>query len=78
MVLKIVAQGFIVHKNGYLRDTWNKLDFFVVITGILELVDIIWIEMRSLRALRVLRPLRSLKSFPKLKQLISSLISSLN
>jgi hypothetical protein len=38
-VIKIVAQGFVVHRNSYLRDSWNCLDFFVVITSIVELVD---------------------------------------
>ena len=31
--LKIVAMGFVMHKNSYLRNIWNIMDFFVVVTG---------------------------------------------
>lgn len=32
-ILKTIAMGFILHRNAYLRDAWNWLDFIVVITG---------------------------------------------
>ena len=38
MTIKIVAQGFIIHKNSYLRDVWNWLDLIVVVTGIMEMM----------------------------------------
>lgn len=31
--LKILALGLVLHKNSYLRNIWNIMDFFVVITG---------------------------------------------
>lgn len=31
--LKIIALGFVLHKNSYLRNIWNIMDFFVVVTG---------------------------------------------
>lgn len=31
--LKILALGFVLHKNSYLRNIWNIMDFFVVVTG---------------------------------------------
>lgn len=31
--LKILALGFLLHKNSYLRNIWNIMDFFVVVTG---------------------------------------------
>lgn len=31
--LKILAQGFVLDKNAYLRDGWNIMDFIVVLTG---------------------------------------------
>jgi hypothetical protein len=37
-VVKIVAQGLVNHRNAYLRDWWNCLDFFVVLTSIVELI----------------------------------------
>ena len=78
MVLKILSMGFVIHKNAYLRDVWNWLDFVVVITGIMEMLDISWFQVRALRTLRVLRPLRSIKAIPKMRQLISTLVGSLN
>lgn len=33
MVLKIIAMGFIMREHSYLRDSWNKLDFVVVVMG---------------------------------------------
>lgn len=31
--LKIIAQGFILHPGSYMRNIWNVMDFFVVVTG---------------------------------------------
>ena len=67
MLLKILAQGLIIHRNSYLRDAWNWLDFVVVVTGIMELMQISWFRVRAVRTLRVLRPLRSIKAFPKMR-----------
>ena len=33
MVLKIIAMGFVMREHSYLMDSWNKLDFFVVLMG---------------------------------------------
>lgn len=35
--LKILALGFVMHKNSYLRNIWNIMDFFVVVTGLVDL-----------------------------------------
>ena len=35
-ILKIIAMGFIVKRNSYMRDGWNILDFVCLVTGILE------------------------------------------
>ena len=78
MFLKILAQGFILHYNAYLRDAWNWLDFIVVITGIMEMMNFSWFKVRALRTLRVLRPLRSIKAFPKMRLLVQSLVGSVS
>jgi len=36
-VLKIIAQGFILHKGSYLRSGLNALDFLIVISGVSDL-----------------------------------------
>jgi hypothetical protein len=35
-MLKIFALGFIKGNNTYLKDNWNRLDFIIVIAGIIE------------------------------------------
>ncbi len=77
-ITKIIAMGFVVHRDSYMRDYWNWLDILVVIVGIIELTPFIsasWIK--SLRVLRVLRPLKSNNAFPSMRKQISSLLGSL-
>jgi len=70
--------GFVVHRNSYLRDPWNWLDFIVVLIGIFEFAyDGADTGITALRALRVLRPLRSINAYPSMKRLIGTLLSSL-
>jgi len=38
MILKIIAMGFFMETNSYLRDTWNILDFIVVMCGWLSIL----------------------------------------
>ena len=40
-LVKICAQGFALgHPSCYIRSHWNKLDFFVVLSGLAELVGL--------------------------------------
>ena len=32
-LLKVIALGFVLHSDSYLRNGWNVLDFIVVVTG---------------------------------------------
>ena len=36
MCTKIVAMGFILHENSYLRNMWNIMDFVVVVSGYVQ------------------------------------------
>ena len=38
MVMKIITMGFVTRPYSYLRDSWNILDFTVVMIGWLTLV----------------------------------------
>ena len=62
-----------------MRDPWNGLDFLVVISGLVEIFagDKGSKSVRALRVLRVLRPLKSINAFPKMRRIISALLSSL-
>ena len=33
MCTKIVAMGFVMHPDSYLRNAWNIMDFIVVVSG---------------------------------------------
>jgi hypothetical protein len=76
-VCKIIAQGLVHHRNSYLQDAWNCMDFFVVLTSIVEIIlstaNVDAMSLKGLRVLRVFKPLRSINQFPALKRLIRSL-----
>ncbi|KAF0698592.1 hypothetical protein As57867_010746, partial [Aphanomyces stellatus] len=76
-VLKIVAMGLWTSPHAYLREGWNRLDFIIVLSGILALFNIRGLKIGYIRVLRVMRPLRTLHSLPGLKVLTNSLLASL-
>lgn len=74
-VCKIIAMSFIIDDGSYLRDTWNWLDFTVVITSLLSLSGS-FNGVSSLRTFRLFRPLRSLNAIPSMKKLINTMLSA--
>ena len=38
LLLRVVAMGFVMDKNSYLRDPWNWLDLIIVIMGWLPFI----------------------------------------
>lgn len=75
-VCKIIAMGFVTDRGSYLRDHWNKLDFLVVITSILQAVPSMP-NVSALRAFRILRPLRTLSRLRGMRMMVTSLLSSI-
>ena len=88
MAVKIFALGFAFHKGSYLRNTWNVLDFSIIIISIISIATGPFVtgicgasgvsgtelkSLRSLRALRALRPLRAIKRAPGLRLVVNSL-----
>ena len=49
MLIKIVAMGFFLQKNSYLRDTWNILDFIIVTIIILLIIIILTVIIFIIR-----------------------------
>jgi len=79
--LKIVAESFF----GYLKSGWSRLDFFIVITSMLDMIMgwamsgqsvSILKTFRILRILRSLRPLRLIARAKSLRLLITALWGS--
>lgn len=64
MLIKTIAMG--LHgKNTYMADSWNRLDFFIVIAGLLEYVtNVENLNLTAIRTIRVLRPLRAINRIP--------------
>lgn len=77
-IVKIVALGFTMDGGSYIRDSWNQLDFFIVITSMIDFslgnVELPFIKI--LRLLRTLRPLRVVSHSKSLRLIVSALFSS--
>jgi voltage-dependent calcium channel L type alpha-1D len=60
MVLKVIAQGFVMRPFSYLRDGWNILDFSVVCLGWLAISVEGADNISAIKVIRILRPLRTI------------------
>ena len=70
-ILKVLAYGFVLHKNAYLKDPWNWLDFFVVSVSISDFFPGSTSGfLKILRMGRILRPLRAINVMPRIRILI--------
>uniref|UniRef100_A0A668TI05 Voltage-dependent T-type calcium channel subunit alpha n=1 Tax=Oreochromis aureus TaxID=47969 RepID=A0A668TI05_OREAU len=77
MVIKMVALG-IFGKKCYLGDTWNRLDFFIVLAGMLEYsLNLQNVSLSAVRTVRVLRPLRAINRVPSMRILVTLLLDTL-
>ncbi|XP_072568642.1 voltage-dependent T-type calcium channel subunit alpha-1H isoform X3 [Paramormyrops kingsleyae] len=77
MVIKMLALG-IFGQKCYLGDTWNRLDFFIVMAGMLEYsLDGHNISLSAIRTVRVLRPLRAINRVPSMRILVTLLLDTL-
>uniref|UniRef100_A0A6Q2Z7I1 Voltage-dependent T-type calcium channel subunit alpha n=1 Tax=Esox lucius TaxID=8010 RepID=A0A6Q2Z7I1_ESOLU len=77
MLVKMVALG-VLGQKGYLGDTWNRLDFFIVIVGMLEYsLDGHNVSLSAIRTVRVLRPLRAINRVPSMRILVTLLLDTL-
>uniref|UniRef100_H2YFM3 Ion transport domain-containing protein n=1 Tax=Ciona savignyi TaxID=51511 RepID=H2YFM3_CIOSA len=78
MLIKMLAMG-VWGKLGYLGEAWNRLDFFIVLCGMMEytlqLEDTM--NFTSVRTVRVLRPLRAINRVPNMRILVMLLLDTL-
>lgn len=79
MLMKLIAMGVCMDENSYLRDTWNQMDFFIVMASIFDMAlegqDLE--SLKVLRMLRTLRPLRFLTHNIGMKLIVNALIGSI-
>ncbi|XP_051558225.1 voltage-dependent T-type calcium channel subunit alpha-1H [Myxocyprinus asiaticus] len=77
MVVKMVALG-VFGPKCYLGDTWNRLDLFIVMAGMLEYsLDGHNVSFSAIRIVRVLRPLRAINRVPSMRILVTLLLDTL-
>lgn len=84
-LIKITAFGFACNgERSYLADSWNRLDFFIVVVSAVDLLLTILAPnatediaiLKSFRLLRAFRPLRMLTKLKGLQLLVNSLLHS--
>jgi hypothetical protein len=64
MTIKMIAMGA-YGRGTYLADSWNRLDFFIVMSGALEyFLQVENLNLTAIRTIRVLRPLRAINRIP--------------
>jgi len=80
-LMRIIALGFIMHPSSYLRNTWNILDFTIVMIGVVSMVlaymKIEGFDVKALRAFRVLRPLRLISGVPSLQIVMNAILMAI-
>jgi hypothetical protein len=83
MIIKIMGLGFIMDKGSYLRDSWNILDFMIVVSSYPQYFtdpnapSEDGISLSGLRVFRVLRPLKTVSSIKGLKVLMQALFKAM-
>jgi hypothetical protein len=93
MAVRILAMGWwdrkgrghapnVVYEPRYMNDPWNKLDFLVVVSSLLnvavELAQLsLPFSMSTLRALRILRVLKALKRGQGVRQILSTIAQAM-
>ena len=80
MSVKVIAMGLVMDSGSYLEDSWNQLDFFIVVSSIADM-SLQGFELpfiRILRMLRVLRPLRFISRNVGLRMIVVALLDSVS
>ena len=92
MLIKIIGLGFFSNNlkdpalAPYIKSTWNVLDFFVVMSSLLEILMPLFTggdgadslkSLKALRALRALRPLRMVSKNEGMKLVVGALMGSI-
>ena len=76
VVVKVIVHGFLfAGKNSYLRETWNILDFLIVVAALVDLALGDSVSVGFLKAIRILKILRPLRLISRNKDLKISIIS---
>ncbi|XP_046400026.1 sodium channel protein para-like [Ischnura elegans] len=75
LVVKVMARGFVLQPFTYLRDSWNWLDLFVIVTGYLS-SELILADRELLGMLRMLRALKIVPLVPGIRTMVGAVKES--
>ena len=90
LAVKVIASGFMVGKGVYIRNSWNVLDFIIMVVSLLGVITdaladpddssggSIFSQLKVLRALRALRLLRLIRRFEGMQIAVNSLLACVN
>jgi len=74
MAIKVIGLGGF---RGYFKSHWNRFDFILVVTSLIDAFGSGFIKLSILRLLRLLRIIRVLRQIPDIVRIINALIKSL-
>lgn len=79
-LLKAITLGFVLDKGTYLRDSWNILDFVIIIFSLLDISTsgMNLAILKVFRLLRALRPLRFISHNKSMRIIVNALIESMS
>ena len=81
-IIKIIAWNFVLHPTAYLKDSWNVLDFAIVVISLVSLILAYsggsgFEFIQVLRTFRALRPLRVINRNRGIKMVVQTLLLSI-
>lgn len=79
-LIKTVATGVFDGENAYFKETWQVLDFFILVISCLDTFSsqLNLTSLKVFRVIRSIRPLRFISRNATMRQLVSALFSSIS
>jgi hypothetical protein len=78
MLMRMVTQGVLFGRFAYFRDPWNRIDFLVVVSGVLYISLSVTSGLRGFRAFRAIRPVLCVPFLDGVRAIFQSLSASLS
>lgn len=86
LTVKVIAYGLLSNNlefiKPYLASGWNRVDGFIVLISVIDLIMMQYQDgssfaaLKAFRAMRALRPLRVIKKFENLKLIVNALFAT--
>jgi len=77
-LVKSISLGFVRDKGSYLKDNWNKLDFFIVVFSLVDIgLGSDYSMIKVFRLFRAIRPLRFISQNASMRIVVKALLESI-